>query len=81
MKKTGEEIIDPNEDPKLRAVLPIQVYNVAARGIVAISCLCVIGIILLSLAGKTNEGLISIASACIGGLVGIFSQRSSSYSK
>jgi len=39
------------------------------------------GIIVLSIYDKTSEGLISIASACVGGLVGIFAQRAASGAK
>ncbi|MBT9097674.1 hypothetical protein KFZ76_08135 [Methylovulum psychrotolerans] len=76
MKKEVEDLnpaLKPHfsDDP-----LPVHVYHVAVRGLVAVTGISVLGIIALSFEAKTSEGLISIASACIGGLVGIFSQRS-----
>ncbi len=77
MKKEPEvDIVDPYRHPYFKQEpLPVHVYNVAVWGLVAITGISVVGIIALSLFDKTSEGLISIASACIGGLVGIFSQR------
>lgn len=82
MKKELEvDTIDPYQHPYLKENLPVQVYNVAVWGIVGITCICVIGIIILSVYNKSSEGLISIASASIGGLVGIFAQRAVGNSK
>lgn len=75
MKKESEDKVDPQQHPYLKDPLPVQVYHVAVWGIVIIILICVIGIIVLTCYGKTNEGLISIASACVGGLVSIFAQR------
>lgn len=82
MKKEQIETIDPNLHPYLKPeALPVQVYHVAVWGLVGITFTSVIGIIVLSIYDKTSEGLISIASACVGGLVGIFAQRAASHSK
>ncbi|MDD5503245.1 MAG: hypothetical protein PHH26_07265 [Candidatus Thermoplasmatota archaeon] len=82
MKKEQTEIIDPNLNPHFKPEsLPVQVYHVAVKGLVVITLISVIGIIVLSALGKTSEGLISIASACVGGLVGIFAQRAAGNSK
>jgi small-conductance mechanosensitive channel len=80
MNREKPEIVDPNLHPYLKPeALPVQVYHVAVRGLVGITFISVIGIIVLSIYDKTSEGLISIASACIGGLVGIFAQRAASH--
>lgn len=82
MQKEKTEIVDPNLHPYLKPEsLPVQVYHVAVWGLVGITFTSVIGIIVLSVYDKTSEGLISIASACVGGLVGIFAQRAASNSK
>lgn len=77
MRKESEDKIDPQQHPYLKDPLPERVYHVAIWGIVVIIVICVIGIIFLAFNDRTNEGLISIASACIGGLVSIFAQRNS----
>lgn len=82
MQKEQTEIIDPNLNPHFKPeALPVQVYHVAVWGLVGITFVSVAGIIALSIYDKTSEGLISIASACVGGLVGIFSQRAASQGK
>jgi hypothetical protein len=81
MKKESEDNINPSQHPFLKDSLPVQVYHVAVWGIVGVTFICVIGIIVLSVYDKTSEGLISIASASIGGLVGIFAQRAAGNSK
>lgn len=81
MKKEQPDIVDPNLNPHLKEYLPVQVYHVAVWGLVGITFISVVGIIVLSIHEKTSEGLISIASACVGGLVGIFSQRASGNTK
>jgi hypothetical protein len=79
MKKEQIDTVDPNSHPYFKPeTLPVQVYHVAVWGLVGITLISVIGIIFLSLYDKTSEGLISIASACVGGLVGIFAQRAAS---
>ncbi|WP_131655474.1 hypothetical protein [Methylocucumis oryzae] len=78
LTKEGTVSLKPEQDPRLKDPLPERVYHIAVWGLVGITGISVIGIILLSIFGKTtSEGLISIASACVGGLVGIFAQRSS----
>jgi len=81
MKKEQTDILDPRLNPHLKESLPVQVYHVAVWGLVGITFVSVVGIIVLSIYDKTSEGLISIASACAGGLVGIFSQRTTSNTK
>jgi hypothetical protein len=82
MKKEDVEIIDPHLHQYFKPEsLPVQVYHVAVWGLVGITFVSVVGIIVLSIYNKTSEGLISIASACVGGLVGIFAQRAASNSK
>jgi hypothetical protein len=82
MQKEKTEIVDPSQHPYLKPeTLPVQVYHVAVWGLVGITFISVVGIIALSIYAKTSEGLISIASACVGGLVGIFSQRASNNTK
>lgn len=82
MKKEQPDTIDPRINPHFKQeALPVQVYHVAVWGLVGITFISVIGIIVLSIYDKTSEGLISIASACVGGLVGIFAQRAASNSK
>jgi hypothetical protein len=82
MRKEKTDIVDPHNNPHFKPdPLPVQVYHVAVWGLVGITFTSVIGIIVLSVYSKTREGLISIASACVGGLVGIFAQRASGNSK
>ena len=81
MEKSDIETIDPHNNPRLNDVFPVRVYHVALWGIIIITGICVLGIVYLTAHDKTNEGLISIASDCVGGLVGIFSQRSTGNSR
>lgn len=78
MKKEEIEDINPSTNhPYLKQeILPSKVYHIAIWGLVAITIVSLVGIIMLSLHEKNYEGLVSLSSACVGGLVSIFAQKS-----
>jgi hypothetical protein len=78
LKKEYRDEIEPKE--LVRYAYPREIYREAVIGLTLITIFGIIGIIILNIFANNAQidGLVSITSAAVGGLVVVFSQRASS---